>query len=342
MTSLPGTIFEAETAYGLSNIAKDEITRIFGNSCKILNEGPTHVRFRYLDSAQNLKQLRSVVSVYAYLLFQVPRPRALLGHEHFSRICTTIDQIIAMQPEKYNTFNISAAGSNSSVMQRIKSALSEATNLENDERGGDLLLRIRRNRPNWEVLIRLTPRPLSARSWRICDYEGALNAPVAYAISQMSYPVTGQSVLNICCGSASLIIERLSINKCQITGVDISTAALTCAEENLKAADKRNDVVLLQADAANLPLIDRSYDTVLADLPFGQRVGSHVENTRLYPAILDETARITRGGATFGLITHEIKLITNLLHENNEWKLEREQRISLRGLHPRIYVLRRL
>jgi tRNA G10 N-methylase Trm11 len=98
---------------------------------------------------------------------------------------------------------------------------------------------------------------------------------------------------------------------------------------------------LLRADATTLPLPATSIDTLCADLPFGQLSGSHVNNTRLYPAVLAEAARVARPDARFVVITHEIRLMEKLLQESLTWKTEQSLKITLNGLHPRIYLLRR-
>src|SRR5947208_2669780 len=78
-----------------------------------------------------------------------------------------------------------------------------------------------------------------------------------------------------------------------------------------------------------------------ADLPFGHLVGSHEENVALYPAILREAARVARREAPFVLITHEVRLTEALLAASPEWATDAMLRVTLGGLHPRIFVLRR-
>jgi 23S rRNA G2445 N2-methylase RlmL len=79
-------------------------------------------------------------------------------------------------------------------------------------------------------------------------------------------------------------------------------------------------------------------DWLYADLPFGNLVGSHVENRLLYPAILQEAARLARPNAAFVVLTHEINLMRASLKES-PWNAVSETRINLRGLHPRLFVL---
>ncbi|MBL8157140.1 MAG: RNA methyltransferase, partial [Anaerolineae bacterium] len=92
-------------------------------------------------------------------------------------------------------------------------------------------------------------------------------------------------------------------------------------------------------DARDLPLASRSVDVLLADLPFGQLVGSHQENILLYPAILQEAARLLRPTGRALFITHEVRLMEQLLQESTDWTTDQVFRVGLGGMHPRIWIL---
>jgi len=97
----------------------------------------------------------------------------------------------------------------------------------------------------------------------------------------------------------------------------------------------------LCSDVRAVPLATGFATHLVADLPFGQLVGSHRENQTLYPSLLREAARIAQTDAGFALITHEIRLIEALLRHDPRWRTEQVWPITLGGLHPRIYLLRR-
>jgi 23S rRNA G2445 N2-methylase RlmL len=212
---------------------------------------------------------------------------------------------------------------------------------------GDLQLRLRRcgqdDGAGWEVLLRLSPRPLSARSWRVCDMPGALNAGVAYAMAMLSQPRPDHVVLNVACGSGTLLVERLACAPAsRAIGCDVDAAALRWAAQNVRAAGYDGVVELHRWDARALPLPDASVDAVLADLPFGHRVGSHGDNCTLYPAILEEAARVARTGARFVLLTPEVRRMGAVLRNVPQWKLEEALPVSLRRTQARVFVLRRV
>jgi 23S rRNA G2445 N2-methylase RlmL len=159
---------------------------------------------------------------------------------------------------------------------------------------------------------------------------------------QPKKPPEIEVLLNLCCGSGTLVIEHLQSSRPPsgtVIGCDTDPTALGYAQGNSAAAQVHP--ALLQADAASLPLPAAHVDTLCADLPFGQLSGSHAQNARLYPAVLAEAARVARPDARFVVITHEIRLMEKLLQESAVWKTEQSLKITLNGLHPRIYLLRR-
>jgi 23S rRNA G2445 N2-methylase RlmL len=192
------------------------------------------------------------------------------------------------------------------------------------------------------VVIRLTPRPLVTRSWRVCNLEGALNAATAHAMIALTQPRPDDVFANLGCGSGTLLIERLEHGACRrALGFDLDTASLECARANVRASGFGARIRLLRGDMRALPLPSASVSALCADLPFGQLSGTHAQNERLYPRALAEAARIAVSGARFVLITHELRLIDTVLRQQEAWTPEQTFRINLRGLHPRIYVLRR-
>lgn len=330
---------EVETVEGLEVLARDELKQQFGAQVSIESVRSGEVGFSYTGTLESLKALSLAGAVFTVQRFDVPRPKALLGHQHFTALLGQIEQS-AMKGETFRSFYLGAAGDDSSVMQRLKQELAQHTGLMLADDKGDLLIRLRRAGNGWEALVRLTARPLATRGWRVCNFEGALNATVARAMALLSQPTPDDVVVNLCCGSGSLLVERLLAERAHSAlGVDVNTSALRCAGENLGAAEC--SAGLLRADGRRLPLGDTSADVLLADLPFGQLVGTHAENVALYPALLAEAARVARPDGRFVLITHEIRLMESLLSKSQVWSTRNVLKITLRGLHPRIYVLRK-
>lgn len=339
-------LFELEVLPGLKPFAEAELVDRFGDAITVLpvTEADS-LAFSGQVHRADLLTLRSVVAVYDVLYFDIPRPRALLGDQHFRRLTGAIDRVRGLNPSgSFSSFRFSAAGRASTVFDRLRDAVAGYTHLDPEPDEADLLIRVRpalMHPTGWEVLVRLTPRPLAARSWRVCDFEGALNASIAAAMVALTGPTASDRVLNLACGSGTLLIERVAAGSAaSVTGVDNAPVVLACARRNIAAAGCEDGIALMQDDITSLDVPGASYDVLLADLPWGNLIGSAEENRRLYPAVLDEAARVTRPAGQFVLITHEIRLMESLLPRfSGEWDLHSERQVYQGGLHPHIYHL---
>lgn len=342
--------YELEVIPGLEAIAVRELRRIAAGNVE-LERGYREGLVPFLATCKpaTLLKLRTVLAVYARRRFVIPRPKALLGQQHMDVLLDMIGSVRRLYPQNaWQTLRVSAAGQESSVLLRLREELALRTGLEDVPEEGDLLLRLRRppdGAEGWEALLRLSPRPLTTRAWRVCNWPGALNASVAHAMALLSQPDPDDAVLNLCCGSGSLLIERLDAAPARIAvGCDIDRESLVCAREN--AAAGASALRLEDWDAGALPTPDAWADALLADLPFGQLVGSHDANLRLYPRVLREATRVATGGALFVAITHEIRLWERLVADAvADWSLDAVLPIKLPFsggyLRPRIYVMRR-
>jgi demethylmenaquinone methyltransferase/2-methoxy-6-polyprenyl-1,4-benzoquinol methylase len=101
-------------------------------------------------------------------------------------------------------------------------------------------------------------------------------------------------ILDICCGtgSATSIVNRLTDEQAVVVGSDISIGMLKRARRK----DKRDDLILVGADAANTPYSNGSFDKVLIPHALHEMVKPARE------AVLKEALRILRpGGETIVL-----------------------------------------
>ncbi len=113
---------------------------------------------------------------------------------------------------------------------------------------------------------------------------------------ELSRPRPSDRVLNLMCGSGTLLVERLAREPAaSVLGCDLDLATLGGARANLAAAGLAGTAALARMDATRLGLGDARFDVLLADLPYGHRMGSHEANAALYPAVLQEAARVAAG-----------------------------------------------
>jgi tRNA (guanine6-N2)-methyltransferase len=298
-------------------------------------------------SWDQLFTLRTVVAAFAVLTFPVPRPRSLTSGEYLPKIARTIQAAGRLDPRlPPASFRFDAAGHRSSGFRRLAEELAESTGLRYDQDNGDLLLRFRHavERPDgWDVLVRLSTRPLSDRPWRVRDVPGAANATIAAAMARLTRPRPDDRIANLMCGSGTLLIERLLTGPARLAiGVDKDRAVLDACRENLAAARLRDRPLLLPCDIADDAWTEHGpFDVLLADPPWGTLVGDHASNQALHATLLERAHDGGAPGARLAVLTHEIRLMERCLERYQHlWRPESVTRVYQKGHHPRIYLLR--
>jgi 16S rRNA G966 N2-methylase RsmD len=298
-------------------------------------------------------ELRTAVAAFVVRHFDVPRPRSLTSGDHLARIVDAV--YVSLRVAGSSSFRFEAAGSDSAVFARLAVLLHEATGLTHEPEHGELVVRVVRGHgtrpdadPGWDVLVRLGPRPLSARRWREVDLPGAANATIAAAMSRLAGIRRDDCVLNLMCGSGTLIIERLlSGPAAGAVAVDDDPAALDAARTNLRAAALRT-VRLVQADATSPSALvgalhDERFDLVLADPPWGTLHGSHETGPAVHAGLLAAAHAVTAPGGRLIVLTHEVRVMEQAVADAATlWTPDDEPlRVFAKGHHPRIWVLRR-
>lgn len=336
--------FVAEVLPGVEPFAQAELAAA---GATVQHVGSGEIAFASA-SWEPLYRLRRCVAVYRLSTFDVPRPKALLGDRDFRRLIASLDEVRAHSSEPFASFRFGAAGSDSSVFRRLADAIADATDLLYDAEAGELLVRVRPasdGGSGWHVLQRLTPRPLSARAWRVCNMAGGLNATLAAALHDLALAGVDPGradlrYLNAMCGSGTLLVEwRLAGARGAAVGCDVAPEAVVCTHENAGAAGIAGVVEVRHEDATHLDAADESFDLVTSDLPWGDAVGSHGGNRTLYPAFLDEASRLLAPDGILTVLTHEIQLFEELLRDRPAWRVDRVVRVFHGGHWPRMYRL---
>ncbi|ADG73090.1 putative RNA methylase [Cellulomonas flavigena DSM 20109] len=314
----------------------------------------------------DVARLRTAVAAWVLVHLDVPRPKSFASPEHLRRV---VDAVYAsLRVAGSSTFRFEAAGADSAVFARLAGLLHDATGLIHDPAAGDLVVRVRRGArppagagraaedrdPGWDVLVRVGPRPLSARTWRVADFPGAANATIAAAVARLAGVRAEDRVLNLMAGSGTLLVERLLAGPAAAAvAVDLDVAAHDAARLNLEAAGlltRRPRPALLTCDATDPVALQAAVteplggtaDVVLADPPWGTLHGSHADAPRLHAGLLRAAHAVSAPGARLVVLTHEVKVMERVVRDTADlWVPRSVTRVYAKGHHPRIHVLDR-
>ena len=347
----PTVDLELTTLPGLADVALAELRARVGGGSALRRQPPRLLGDPGREAAIDLTlpapslaavhALRTVTAVFRRFVHPVPRPKALLGDALLRRIGADLQAVIATSPTPFRALRLEAAGRDSEVMQRLAAALAAGVGLPVDLEEGDLLVRVIPHEGGWALLVRTTPRPLSARGWRICDRPGGLNATLAAALVRLAIPAPGAPAINPFAGSGTLAIElALADPRARVEGFDLDPAAVACAERNAAASGVASRVSFALHDAQAWPHPSASASFALADPPWGDAVGSRRVNRALHPAFLAEAARVLRPGGRLGWVTHEVELARSAV-DPDLWRVRHERRVWHGGHHPLLQILER-
>jgi tRNA (guanine6-N2)-methyltransferase len=179
---------------------------------------------------------------------------------------------------------------------------------------------------------------LTQRFGELLRTPASTNPVVAAVMVRLAKIEPGQLVVDPFCGAGTLLVYAAEMARPgRLVGLDAQARWLRMAAENL--ARRGHHGTLVRADAAHLPLGTGTAHRVVANLPFGKRVGSHRVNEALYPAALAEIARVLPGGGRAVLLTDDKRLFRETVQRTRLVRVVKEVVLARGGLHPSVYVV---
>lgn len=214
--------------------------------------------------------------------------------------------------------------------------------LENSPSGYEAEIRVERRGRAAAVYLKLFTLPDTRFAYRTRTVPAAIHPATAAALCRLvgSYQTEKHPrVYDPCCGGGTLLIERGKSAPCKtLTGTDIAKEAVEIAWEGAKNAN--SNAKFVHMDCLRF-VADESYDEVLCNLPFGNRVGSHDNNERLYAAMLGKLSQWLRPGGIALLYTMEYALLTRLVAQNDQFSALKRLRTEAGGLTPWVFLLQK-
>jgi len=303
-----------ECITGLEEVVHAEINQRFPFSLGVSTDD-TGV---YVDPSAEFSTIEALRSIWrAYLVVQDLRFTPYYISNHKSILGELIETILKKSNHQFLTFHISCAGSDSREVRSIARYISDAFGVT-ESQDADLKIHIAKRSGMWEVGAQITPRPLSRRTYRVRNMEGAMDATIAYAMNFTCDLSTAHSYLNCFSGSSTLLIEaKLSAPHLEpVTGIENTKTNLLYAVENIKAAGLVKQIKLEEADVCGFPKIG-NFDVVTADLPFGMLVGKGADLRYVYGCFIKYSERVLNAGGCMAAYTNERALFEELIRSSS-------------------------
>lgn len=322
----------------------------------------------FLETLQALKKLQSVTNIY--LVQKGEKLHPLHINNHKSILGTMIELVIhASETKTFKTFKLRCAGSDSAEVVLIRKYIADTFKLAESEEA-DLDTYIHKPSELWEVGVRVTPRPLSVRDYKVENIRGGMNPAVAYTINTFALAqltsnlVTPApfSYLNICSGSATLLTEAaIEISKIyaiaqkdtskiigqsipntiKLLGFDIENKTNSLAIQNIKKAGFIRSIQIKTADLLDKPDFGM-FDAIVSDLPFGMQIAKGSDLNKLYKAFVEYSEAHLNPNGVIVVYTTEVDTFENALRGS---KFEIKKSIALQittavnsHIHPKIFV----
>jgi len=186
------------------------------------------------------------------------------------------------------------------------------------------------------LAIRLGDERMRHRDYKVAHLPGSLRSSVAAALAFLSKPAPEDVVLDPFCGAGTVLIERAHLGRYRLLiGCDRDPNALSAAQENV--GPRYKPLELHRWEMPALPLPDRSVGKIITNLPWGIRHGSHEENRRLYPRILEEFHRLVAPGGKIVILTGETRLMSDII-SRGLFRPEKILQVSILGTGAAVYV----
>ena len=226
--------------------------------------------------------------------------------------------------------------------RKLIAALARALPGQNNPSAYDTELRVDCHMDRADLYLKLWNVADSRYPWRQRTVSASIHPATAACLVRYAKKFETRErprVLDPFCGCGSLLFAREKLGPCRVLmGVDKSGTAVESARVNARAGKSKAAFVtkdILRFEGRE------GFDLILSNLPFGNRVGSHEDNTRLYDRFVRRLPDLLAPGGTAVLYTMEYKLLKTCLDRTGGLVLRERKRTEAGGLLPWIFVVDR-
>ncbi len=272
----------------------------------------------YLSDVSNIasfKNFRSISAVYVVIEGEKLNPYYVSKHK--SILGDLIDKVLKESEDRFKTFKISCAGSDSSEVRSIAEYIERTFGMEESEYA-DMKMYIIKTDGMWEIGVRTTQRPLSMRSYKVKNMEGAMDPTIAYSLNSLVVSEKTNSYMNVFSGSATLLIEAglCYSHLKKLIGFDNRKEHISLAIQNIKKAGLIKKIELKEKNIFDKPDLGK-FDVITSDLPFGMSVSKNEDLDELYRIFVDYSKECLNPGGKLAVYTTKGEIFKRALSESS-------------------------
>jgi len=301
--------------------------------------------FIYLDFVQDFTEIKKLRSISrAYVVVQDSKYNPFYVSNHKSILGNLVEIIINGNKDKFKTFKITCAGSDSSEVRNIAEYIQTTYGLIEKEEA-DMKIHIVKSNEIWEIGIQITPRPMSLRDYKLMNMSGAMDPTIAYAVNSLCELEKSNSYLNIFSGSATLLIEagQCYPNLNQLVGLENNKKNISLAIQNVKRAGLVKKIQLKEKDIFDKPDLGK-FDVITSDLPFGMSISKNEDLENLYQCFIEYCQETLNNSGKLVVYTSEYEILKKIILES-KFKIIKTLELKFitsvnAYLRPRIFVCR--
>ncbi len=319
---------------GLAEVVLDETKKY-----SLLSQTDNTVSLELPQDFKNILSLKSINS--AYIAVSDGKYNPLYIHKHKSILGNLIEKVLLGNEKDFKTFKVRCAGSQTTEIIEIEKYIQETYRL-NKADDADLEIYINKISDIWEISVRLSPRPLSVRDYKISNIKGGLNPNIAYAVNSFCDLKNINSYLNIFSGSATLLIEAGLVNpNIKPIGLDIDKKINSLAIQNIKKAGLIKNIQIKTVDIFDNPDIGQ-FDVITSNLPFGMQVSKGEDLNKLYKQFINYSEKTLNPKGKLVVYTSEYEILETIL-KNSKFTIIKTLDLTIPTnvnsyLYPRIFV----
>jgi len=326
---------------GLREVVLNEISRLA--SLRVIKEEGDYIYLDFVQDLAAIKRLRSVSRAYVVIQNYKYSPFYIFNHK--SLLGNLIEIIISENKDKFKTFKIICAGSDSLRVRGIAEYARRTYGLIEKEESDMKIHIIKKLDEIWEVGIEITARPLFFRDYKVKNMRGAMDSAIAYAMNSFGELESAASYLNIFSGSATLLIEagQCYPNLKQLIGFDNNKKSISLAIQNIKKAGLIKKIQLKEKNIFDKPDLGK-FDVITSDLPFGMAISKNEDLEGLYQCFIEYCQKTLNQGGKLVVYTSKHEILKKIIL-GSEFKIVKTLELKFMTsvnayLRPKIFVCR--